>query len=114
MNVIVAGGRDERLTPERKQALAEALWHLNDGRLTLLLGGCRGIDEDVRAASGPWGYPYRFYPADWRTHGRVAGPKRNQRMIDDADSLVVFPGGRGTADVTARAERKGIPVTRLA
>jgi hypothetical protein len=56
------------------------------------------------------------YPADWRTHGRTAGPIRNQRMIDDGkpDLVVAFPGGRGTADMVRRAEAAGIPVERIA
>lgn len=112
MNIIVAGGRTERLTPPRAQALADLLWHIqpSDGRLTLLLGGARGIDSDVQAWSNPMGYPYRLYLPDWGSYGRAAGPLRNARMVADADALIAFPGGRGTANVIQQARDKGIRV----
>lgn len=41
----------------------------------------------------------------------AAGPRRNQQMVESGlDILVVFPGGRGTADMTRRAEKAGIPI----
>jgi hypothetical protein len=37
--------------------------------------------------------------------GRAAGPRRNQRMLEDfrPDLVVAFPGGRGTAYMVRRA-----------
>lgn len=39
-----------------------------------------------------------------------AGPDRNQRMVDEADALILVWDGKssGSADVKRRAERKGI------
>lgn len=113
MKVVVCGGRNEHLSDERLRALTEALWQLNDGLLVLLLGGASGIDEDVRRASIPLGYPYRLFPADWKTHGKVAGPLRNAQMASEADAVIAFPGGRGTADMVGKARKIGIPVTLL-
>lgn len=57
--------------------------------------------------------------ADWARYGRSAGPRRNEKMLsyllqnrdNGADVLVVaFPGGRGTADMVARAKGAGLPV----
>lgn len=47
-------------------------------------------------------------PADWAKLGNAAGPVRNEDMlIDHKPKLVVaFPGGRGTADMLARANRR--------
>lgn len=47
---------------------------------------------------------------DWQL-GKIAGPLRNQRMLDEYKPHVViaFPGGRGTADMVSRA-RKSVPV----
>lgn len=56
------------------------------------------------------------YPANWTLHGRAAGPIRNQQMIDenrDADMLIAFPGGRGTADCLRRARAAGIKVVDI-
>lgn len=51
------------------------------------------------------------YPADWRKHGRAAGPIRNQQMIDEGrpDFAVAFPGGNGTADMVRRLKKAGVP-----
>ncbi|MBN8978812.1 MAG: DUF2493 domain-containing protein [Rhizobiales bacterium] len=55
------------------------------------------------------------FPADWKQHGRAAGPIRNQRMLDEGkpDLVVAFPGGRGTADMVARARKAGIKVMEV-
>lgn len=62
------------------------------------------------------------YPADWDL-GKVAGPLRNQAMLDReiaaADAakhtlrVLAFPGNRGTTDMVKRAGRAGVPITRL-
>jgi len=53
------------------------------------------------------------HPADWATHGRKAGPIRNQAMADaGADLCLAFWDGtsKGTQDMFTRAVRSGIPV----
>lgn len=59
---------------------------------------CRGVGRDK-------------YPADW-SFGKKAGPIRNQRMLDEGrpDLVLAFPGGRGTADMVARARNAGVEV----
>jgi hypothetical protein len=54
-------------------------------------------------------------PADWKAHGRAAGPIRNQRMIDEhrPELVVAAPGGRGTADMVRRARAAGIEVFEI-
>ena len=46
------------------------------------------------------------------THGKGAGPIRNQRMLDagQPDLVVAFEGGRGTADMITRTKRAGIEI----
>lgn len=55
------------------------------------------------------------YQAEWKHDGKAAGPIRNQRMLDDGkpDLVVAFPGGKGTADMVARAERAGVEIVRI-
>ncbi|WP_407430572.1 SLOG family protein [Arcticibacter sp.] len=107
---IIAGGRDFK--------------HLN-----LLIEKCDKIlysfGEDVEIVSGAqvtndplWGkhgadYLGEYYatsirhckltrfPADWKTHGKSAGPKRNKQMAEYADGLIAFWDGksRGTKNM---------------
>lgn len=80
----------------------------------IIQGGATGADALARRWCVQWRYPYMHFPADWKKHGKAAGPIRNQRMIDEGkpDLVVAFPGGRGTEDMVRRAEAAGIKVTR--
>jgi hypothetical protein len=66
--------------------------------------------------AGEWadvfGVPFRIFPANWKKHGRAAGPMRNQQMLDEGkpDLVIAFPGGSGTADMVRRAKAAGVPV----
>ena len=50
--------------------------------------------------------------ADWDTHGKAAGPIRNEKMLRDytPQGVVAFPGGRGTAHMVSIAKKAGVPV----
>jgi hypothetical protein len=53
------------------------------------------------------------YPAHWETHGKMAGPIRNKKMVDlGADIVYAFPRGeaRGTMNCVWYAMKAGIPV----
>ena len=54
-------------------------------------------------------------PADWKKHGRAAGPIRNQEMLDKhaPHMIIAFPGGRGTADMVSRARKAGIDLAEI-
>lgn len=83
-----------------------------DRSATLVHGNARGVDEMCRR----WWYGHNgrnieAHPADWLKHGKAAGPIRNQEMIDSGlDFLIAFPGGKGTADMTKRAQKAGVPI----
>lgn len=54
------------------------------------------------------------HPADWKKHGKGAGPIRNAEMIASGlDKLLVFRGGSGTANMRYQAQRAGIPVVYI-
>lgn len=57
------------------------------------------------------------HPADWGTHGRKAGPIRNEEMARLGAALCVafvMPGqSKGTEDMISRAEKHGIPVRKV-
>lgn len=114
MRVLVCGGRDYR----DRAAVFTALDELQQrhGRLTVIQGGAPGADEMARAWCGRAPSVHMINePADWKAHGRAAGPIRNQRMLEDhrPDLVLAFPGGRGTADMVRRAKAAGVPVREI-
>lgn len=114
MRVLVTGGRDY----DDLNAVCGALSELRDahGRLTVIQGGATGADYIARYwCSRQTSVHMINEPADWKTHGRAAGPIRNQRMIDEhkPDLVLAFEGGRGTSDMVQRAAAADIPVRHV-
>lgn len=112
MRVLVTGGRDfweHRFVFENLDRL-----HALHGFQLVIHGNARGVDRLAEEWAGSRGVMTEPHPADWKRFGRGAGVKRNQEMLNSQPDLVIaFPGGRGTADMIARAEKAGIPVVRL-
>ena len=111
--VLVCGGRDYRNAARVAAVLDRA--HHKLGLMSVVQGGADGADR--LAAEWAWnkGFPVSTFNADWKAHRKAAGPIRNQRMLDEAkpDFVIAFPGGAGTADMVARAEKAGIKVHRI-
>ena len=94
----------------------EIFYALDDVRpVALASGGATGVDAIAKDYAEARGIPFTEYPADWRTHGRRAGPLRNRTMLDGfkPDLVLAFPGGRGTADCVRQARAAGIPVIEM-
>ena len=116
MRVLVCGGRNF----DDRSAMARVLRRFKPAIPTdddlaehvIITGGASGADELAAQYAEVFGIRLRVYPADWKTHGRAAGPIRNQKMLDEGkpDLVIAFPGGRGTADMVRRAKAAGIPV----
>jgi len=112
LKVLVCGGRDFN------DAMTLGSWlggiHKKQGIGLLIHGGARGADFMAGKFAEWAGIPVKEYHADWQKHGRAAGPIRNQQMLDEGkpDLVVAFDGGRGTADMIARAEKAGVRVVR--
>jgi hypothetical protein len=110
LTVLVCGGRDF----VRGSALRAALLRLHTHqRITrVVTGGARGADALAATWARDYGVSLAEYPADWRTHRRAAGPIRNAAMLaaESPDLVIAFPGGRGTADMVAKARAAGVAV----
>ena len=113
MRIVVTGGRDFQDSGQVARALSAV--HRKHGITLLIQGGADGADRLCAEWGWDNGIPVGTYNADWRTHGKAAGPMRNQRMIDDGkpDAAVAFKGGRGTADMVGRIRAAAIPVRDL-
>lgn len=117
MRILVCGGRDY----DDWDCLDDNLWNIVEDiedsnlswrNITVITGDAIGADWLARAWAKSYDCNYKGYPADWKTHGKAAGPIRNQRMLDEGkpDLVVAFPGGKGTQDMINRALKAGVKV----
>jgi hypothetical protein len=120
MRVLVTGGRkysDYGAVKRELDALARMAGVLRVV-LVVIEGGAKGADALAArwCEDNPSNVRHVQEKADWKTHGKRAGPIRNQAMLDKHQpSLVLaFPGGRGTADMVARARKAGIRIKEIA
>ncbi len=110
MKILVCGGRD--YTDRESVFRALDAVHARKTITCIIHGAARGADS----LAGEWererGVEELRFPADWNTHGKKAGPIRNQQMLDQArpDGVIAFPGRVGTADMVSRAEDAGVMV----
>ncbi|WP_068458962.1 DUF2493 domain-containing protein [Hyphomicrobium sulfonivorans] len=112
MRVLVCGGRDfSDAAAVSRELDALAL----SGPLTLIEGGAFGADRLARLWALRKGLEVVTFPANWKLHGKAAGPLRNQEMLDAGrpDLVVAFVGGRGTADMVRRARAAGVKVREV-
>ena len=109
MRVLVCGSRDwtDEVVVERA---------LNGLNLSVLIhGAARGADMLANDIVSRWvEAAIDSYPANWKKHGKAAGPIRNQQMLDEGkpDLVLAFwkNKSRGTADMIRRARKAGVAV----
>lgn len=104
MRAAITGGRhfkDESL-----------VMHIIDMLLdnhTIMVGDCpTGVDHYVQKH-----FDCIIFKADWESYGLAAGPIRNGELIEHADILIAFPGGKGTEDCVRQAKKRGVAVLRV-
>ena len=75
-------------------------------------GGARGVDTWAIEAARSLGLPTLIIQADWKRHGRKAGPLRNAELVRRVDEIAAFWDGRsrGTLNTVMLALRAGLPV----
>lgn len=126
--IAVTGGRDHRITTEEREYLRDFLAFLREDRefIVLLHGNCRGVDREAARLAEEWGFPAVPFEAPWnyvmrdaggerlpQKVGTQAGPLRNWMMLQAADLLIAFPGGRGTANCIKQARELGVEVAEV-
>ena len=114
MRVLVCGGRAYS-DADRVYSVLDML-HCKNPITCIIEGGAKGADFLACRWSASRGVAdHSRFSADWALYGKSAGPKRNQRMIDEGkpDMVVAFPGGSGTADMVKRAKTANIPIIEI-
>lgn len=108
MRTIICGGRNNRLS------IADMQWLVRlrtDLPITeVMTGGAPGIDRDAKMWAIVNGIPSMEIRADWKLHGKAAGPIRNAAMARWGECVIAFPGGRGTADMVRQAKASELRV----
>ncbi len=110
MRTIIAGCRDihrDRAFELIRTALNQCGW--KDQITVILHGACHGVDTAAEEyCKGTW--PIESFPADWRKHGKAAGPIRNREMASKADALIAIWDGnsKGTLNMIQAAEENGL------
>ena len=107
MITIIAGSRN--VTEEQfRTAITSLPWKVT----RVVSGTARGVDTFGEGWAKHQGLPVDRYPADWDTHGKSAGYKRNILMAENAEALFAIWDGesRGTKHMIDIATAKGLVV----
>lgn len=59
------------------------------GEITVVHGGAKGADHLAGVVAEKLEFDVDVYPAEWDTHGKAAGPIRNQKMLDSGVDIVL-------------------------
>jgi len=112
MRILVCGSRawtDELIIMRELAQFARAF-----GVEVVIEGGASGADAIGKRAATKLDIPVLTFPADWKRHGRAAGPIRNKQMLDEGkpDQVLAFWDGRsrGTNNMIEISRSAGIPV----
>lgn len=118
---LIAGGRDFRDTAWMTDHIEYVAGRdAQAGRdLVVVEGGARGADSLARLVADHFGLQVVEFEAEWDRYGKSAGYRRNEQMArflkhcqrkGHTVSVVLFPGGRGTAHMREIAKSFGLPV----
>jgi hypothetical protein len=110
MRILVCGGRS--------YSNKEYLYKILDSLVrpsVVIHGNAAGADSLADAWAIDRGITAIRCPAKWSQFGRVAGPLRNQFMLDfhKPDVVVAFPGGAGTAHMVSIAKQADVLVINV-
>lgn len=108
MKVIIAGSRDYDDYDVLLEAINEAQFDIS----TVVSGGARGVDALGERYASETNKALDIHKADWKAHGRGAGPVRNKKMAENADALIAIWDGQspGTKNMIETATSKGLRV----
>lgn len=104
MKLIIAGPRDY----DDYEWLCLAMLCIPWVPTEIVSGGATGADALGERWAREHGCRVKVFHADWRTHGRAAGPIRNGQMGAYADALLALGGGftKGTRNMISVAQKR--------
>lgn len=110
MRTIIAGSR----TITDPNVIEEAVKASGFIITEVVCGGAAGVDTLGKDWAVLRGIPVKTFMADWETHGKAAGPIRNEEMAKYADQVIcifdVQAACKGTKNMSKKATENGKPV----
>jgi len=92
VRLIVAGSR----TFNDEKFLFEVLDSIQGPIVEIVSGNAEGADKLGEKYAKARGIDLVIFPANWKKHGKAAGPIRNEKMAKYANAAVVFWDGKST------------------
>lgn len=110
--VIIAGCRDFDNYELLKEKCDYFLQDEKKEDVVIISGHASGADALGERYAQERGFQLETFPADWKAHGRAAGPIRNARMASAANALIAFWDGksRGTKNMIETAKNHNLKV----
>ena len=113
MHIIIAGCRyfNDYAVVE-KEVMNYIGKFIDKVEIEIISGGASGVDALGERFAKEHNLRLKVVPADWKTYGRSAGPRRNEQMARMAGTLIAFWDGksRGTKNMIDTAKRLGLRV----
>ena len=106
--LLVCGSRSsDGIDPREVLNIILDIYFKND-YTEIITGLCpTGVDAIAKGICIKHKIPFKGFPANWKKYGKAAGPIRNDEMAryvsDHNGGLIVFDGGRGTANMLQQA-----------
>ena len=106
MKLAIIGGRDFNDYEKLVSSLADI-----EGVKLVISGGARGADTLAERYAKEKGIEFIKFLPDWNTHGKAAGPIRNELIIKACDRVVAFwdgksPGTRSSIELAKRYRKR--------
>ena len=111
--VVIAGCRDYNNYDEAKSYIDFCLFNIRKENNIIIVSGCAsGADALGERYAEENGFKVEKYPADWKTYGRSAGPRRNKQMAQVSDYVICFwdEKSKGTKSMIECAKKYQKPI----
>lgn len=114
-NLIIGGSRHLNPPIEFIDDIARGMFPQVDDpdyEIVVIHGGARGVDDAGARWASEHMFKQREFSANWRTHGKAAGPIRNRKMAEAGDGLLLIWDGqsKGSASMLKEAKKLGLTI----
>ncbi len=111
--VVIAGCRDYNNYDEAKTYINFCLSNIRKTNDIVIVSGCAsGADTIGERYAIQNGFKVEKLPADWKTYGKSAGPRRNRQMAEISDYVICFWDykSKGTKSMIEFAKKYNKPI----